>query len=427
MMLKLQTTDINKIAASKDLQKNLYKRTLIVVLLSQTLGGAGLAAGISVGALLAKDILGTDSLTGLPTALFTLGSALSAYIVGQIAQTHGRRLSLSFGFLTGGLGALGVVLAAYFHSIIFLFVSLFIYGAGTSTNLQARYAGTDLAKPYERAKAASIAMVATTFGAVVGPNLITPMGKLAEAIYIPALAGPFLLAAVAYCSAGLMFFFFLKPDPLQVARVIEETNIGQQVTPPDLSTEKQVQRIGIITGASILILSQIIMVAIMTMTPIHMEHHNRSLTAVGVVISLHIAAMYLPSLLTGALVDKIGRIKMAIASAVTIAISGIMAAYVPGESVFLLSIALMLLGLGWNFGLITGTAIIVDSTTIHNRPKIQGSIDVGVALGGATGGLLSSVIFAHYSYTALSLIGAYLSLLIVLIIMWVKIKKRVPI
>jgi len=123
---------------SSEAQKKLYKKTLITVVISQIFGGAGLAAGITVGALLAEDMLGTESFAGLPAALFTLGSALSAYLVGRLSQRFGRRLGLSLGFIAGGLGAIGVIIAATWNNIFFLFLSLFIYGAGTSTNLQAR-------------------------------------------------------------------------------------------------------------------------------------------------------------------------------------------------------------------------------------------------------------------------------------------------
>ena len=423
-MFTFQTNDLHEIADSVELQQKLYKRTLYVVLLSQTLGGAGLAAGITVGALLAKEMLGIESLSGLASALFTLGSALAAYLVGRITQNYGRRYGLALGFITGGIGALGVVIAANFDSIVLLFLSLFIYGAGTATNLQARYAGTDLAGPNQRAKSVSIAMVATTVGAVAGPNLVTPMGHVAQSLNMPALAGPFLLAAVAYSAAGLVFYLLLKPDPLMVARFIEERKVTLKTESIQQSVPPNVQRIGIIVGASVLVLSQIVMVAIMTMTPIHMQHHGSTLSAVGIVIGLHVASMYLPSLVTGSLVDKVGRIKMVIASAVTLTVAGLLAAFAPGDSTLLLTLALMLLGLGWNFGLISGTAIVIDSTTIQTRAKTQGSIDVGVAIGGSVGSLLSSVIVAFSSYAVLGFMGAYLSLLLLPLILWASIKKR---
>jgi MFS family permease len=152
---------------SPEKQKALYKRTLLIVVLSQIFGGAGLAAGITVGALLAKDMLGTDSVAGLPIALFTLGSAGAALVVGRLSQRYGRRAGLASGFLTGGVGAIGVIIAAVTNNIFLLFAALLIYGAGSATNLQARYAGTDLATSKQRATAVSIAMVSTTFGSVV--------------------------------------------------------------------------------------------------------------------------------------------------------------------------------------------------------------------------------------------------------------------
>ena len=185
-------------------QQKLYKRTLIIVSISQMFGGAGLAAGITVGALLAQQMLGTDAFAGLPTAMFTLGSALAAFIVGKLSQRYGRRIGLATGFIVGGFGAIGVVMAALTNSIILLLISLLIYGAGTATNLQARYAGTDLADKKQRATAVSITMVMTTFGAVAGPNLVGVMGSFAHSIGVPKLAGPFILSAAAFILAGLV-------------------------------------------------------------------------------------------------------------------------------------------------------------------------------------------------------------------------------
>lgn len=188
--------------------------------------------------------------------------------------------------------------------------------------------------------------------------------------------------------------------------------------------ETTINRVGIITGALVLVLSHVVMVAIMTMTPIHMQDHGTGLTAVGIVIGLHIAAMYLPSVLTGRLVDKLGRHVMVFASGITLAISGLMAAFAPGESLFWMAFALILLGIGWNFGLISGTAIIVDSTNMQIRAKTQGSVDVWVALGGTAGSLLSGVIVSYSSYAMLGFLGTYLSVLLIAIIIWERMKDK---
>jgi len=400
-----------------DLERaRVQRRTLRVVVAAQVLGGAGLAAGVTVGALLAQDMLGSDGLAGLPVALFTLGSALTAYLVGRLAQRSGRRIGLGSGFAVGGAGAALVVVAAAIDSVPLLLVSLFVYGAGSATNLQARYAGTDLATPATRGSAISVALVSTTFGAVAGPNLVDPLGNLATELGLPALSGPFLLAAVAYLAAGATLLTFLRPDPLLLARQLD-AQAAEHQDGPEPTIVPAPDR-GAYVGATIMVLTQISMVAIMTMTPVHMRHHQHDLSAVGLVIGLHIAAMYLPSLLTGMLVDRLGRTFVAIASGLVLLAAGVTAAASPGDSLALMIVALMLLGLGWNLGLISGTALVVDATVPANRPRVQGSIDVLVALAGAGGGVLSGAVVSMSSFAALSLGCGLLALALVPVLMW---------
>jgi MFS family permease len=412
---------------SEALQKTLYRRTLFIISISQIFGGAGLAAGVTVGALLAQQMLGTDAYAGLPAALLTLGSAGAALFVGRLSQSSGRRVGLAAGFIIGGLGAIGVILAAIMNSVFLLFASLLVYGSGSATNLQARYAGTDLANRNQRATAISITMVFTTFGAVAGPNLVGVMGDFALSMGVPALAGPFILGAAAYLLAGVVLFTLLRPDPLMIARKIEATNRERKDPGHEAITEQTENKRGIIVGATVMVLTQIVMVAIMTMTPVHMMHHGHSLSAVGLVIGFHIAAMYLPSLVTGVLVDKLGRTAMAMASGTTLLLAGFIAALAPGESMVLLIVALSLLGLGWNLGLISGTALIVDSTVFSTRAKTQGSVDVLVALSGAAGGALSGMVVAGSSFPTLSLAGGILSLLLIPVVIWSRQRKSSPV
>ncbi|WP_166240815.1 MFS transporter [Paenibacillus turpanensis] len=412
---------------SPQMQEQLYKRTLRIVVFSQIFGGAGLAAGLTVGALLAQEMLGTDSYAGVPVALFTLGSAGAALLVGRLSQRFGRRVGLAGGFFAGALGAVGVILAAMLGSIGLLFASLLIYGAGSATNLQARYAGTDLAKPVQRATAVSTAMVSTTLGAVAGPSMVEIMGGFAASIGIPPLAGPFILAAVAFVAAGLVLLLLLRPDPFLVAKAIAEANTEAQQSGSAGSRAGGSMRSnrGIVVGAAVMVITQIVMIGIMTMTPVHMKNHGHSLGEVGLVIGIHIGAMYLPSLVTGMLVDKIGRTLMSYASGATLLAAGILAALAPPDSMLLLTAALALLGLGWNFGLISGTAMIVDATEPANRAKAQGTVDVLVALAGASGGALSGMVAAHTSFAALSLSGGVLALLLIPVVVWAQRERSV--
>ena len=396
-------------------QEALHRRTLRVVIASQVFGGAGLAAGVTVGALLAQDLLGGASGAGIPAALLTLGSALAAFSVGRISQRRGRRVGLAGGFLIGALGAVGIVVAAATRSVALLFPALFVYGAGSATNLQARYAGTDLASPHGRATAASYAMVATTFGAVAGPNSVGRLGAFAEGVGLPTLAGPFLLAALAYGLAGVVLAVFLRPDPLLVARRLAH-RVGASAMPGDAPTVDRPR--GVALGATIMVLVQTAMVAIMTMTPVHMRSHGHDLGEVGFVIGIHIAAMFLPSLVTGQLVERIGRVPMAVASAITLLAAGLTAGLAPGDSMPWLTFALFLLGLGWNFGFISGTALIVDSTSLDSRARTQGVVDVLVAIAGAGGGAISGLIVGLTSYATLALGGGVLALLLIPMLVW---------
>lgn len=406
-----------------DAQQRVYKRTLMVVVVSQVLAGLGLSAGITVGALLAEDMLGSTSLAGVPSALFTLGSAGAALIVGRLSQRSGRRVGLSSGYLAGAVGGVGVVIAAIIESPVVLFAALFVYGSGMSTNLQARYAGTDVAPAQRRGQAVSTVLVATTFGAVAGPNLVKPMGGVADAVGIPELAGPFLLSIAAYGLAALVLTVFLRPDPLLFARGLAASAqaTGGRVA-ATLSVE--MQRRGIALGAAVMIVTQVVMVSIMTMTPIHMRDHGHGLGATGLVIGVHIAGMYLPSPITGLLVDRIGRIPLVIAAGFTLPMAGIIAAFAPTESVATLALALGLLGVGWNFGLVAGTAMITDAAPLETRAATQGTVDVGVALSGAGGGIMSGVMVATTSYTALSLVGGGLALALIPVVVVATVSRQ---
>ncbi|MFE7331985.1 MFS transporter [Streptomyces sp. NPDC057565] len=383
------------------------RRILHVLVASQIFSGAGLAAGVTVGALLAQDMLGSTSLAGLPSALFTAGSALAAVAVGRVSQARGRRPGLAAGYLTGAIGSAGVIVAAVLDNPVLLFLALFVYGAGTATNLQARYAGADLAAPGHRARAVSTVLVATTLGGVAGPNLAAPTGTLAEHLGIPNLAGPFILSGLAYALAALVLALWLRPDPLLLARSLAQAKQDGTATAPASSDEGSG---GVVLGALVMILTQLVMVAIMTMTPVHMHDHGHGTAASGLVIAIHIGAMYLPSPLTGWLVDRYGRMKIAAASGITLLAAGILAALAPGDSVGLLALALALLGLGWNLGLVSGTAIITDTVPLATRAKTQGLVDVSIAIAGATGGMASGIMVAATSYPALALTGGILSL-----------------
>ncbi|MGY5127638.1 MFS transporter [Streptomyces nigrescens] len=412
--------DRNDVTAGREVPEQ--RRILAVLVFSQILSGAGLAAGITVGALLAEEMLGSTGLAGVPSALFTAGAALGALGIGQICRRHGRRPGLALGYAVGALGSLGVVVAATVGSTVLLFLALLVYGAGTSTGLMARYAGADLASPERRGRAVSMVLFATTLGAVVGPNLVTLTGEVAHSWGIPRLAGPFLLAVAAFGAAAAFLAALLRPDPLRLAeklaaaqeKVAAENPADDAADRPDAGLNRR----EVVIGTTVMVLTQLVMIAIMTMTPVHMQAHGHGTQAAGLVIALHVGAMFLPSPLTGLLVDRLGRRRIAGASGLTLAVAGLLAAVAPPHSVPALATALVLLGIGWNFGLISGTAIVTDALPPARRASAQGLVDVGIALAGAAAGMSSGLVVVAGGYPTLALGGGILALAVVPVVAW---------
>ncbi|GAA2653673.1 MFS transporter [Streptomyces lunalinharesii] len=397
------------------------RRPLAVLVFSQVLSGAGLAAGITVGALLAEDMLGSTGLAGVPSALFTAGAAVGAAGIGRLSQRRGRRAGLVLGYGAGVLGSLGVVAAAALGSVLLLFPSLLVYGAGTATNLMARYAGAELAPPERRGRAVSTVLFATTLGAVAGPNLVTATGDLALAWGVPRLAGPFLLAAAAFGAAAVVLAALLRPEPppQPAAPAPAAPAVGPDAPPdgravaPSPPGPKGGPRRGLLAGTAVMLLTQLVMIALMTMTPVHLRAHGHDAQAAGLVIALHVGAMFLPSPLTGRWVDRVGPERVAAASGVTLLAAGLLAMLTPPHSVAGLAGALVLLGLGWNFGLVSGTAWVTEALPPARRAASQGLVDVGIALAGAAGGMASGPVLAAGGFPVLALVCGVLAAVVV--------------
>ncbi|WP_432068276.1 MFS transporter [Streptomyces sp. C10-9-1] len=393
------------------------RRTLTVLGISQALGGAGMAAGITVGALLAQDLLGSTSLAGLPAALYTIGAAFGAAVLGRVSQRFGRRPGLALGNGIAALGSAGVVAGAAVRWPVLLLAALVVYGAGTVTGLLARYAGADLAPPDRRGRAAGTVLFAMTLGAVVGPNLSGPTGELAGTWGLPPLTGPFLLAAVAYAAAALVLVVWLRPDPLPPA---PQSPAPQSPAPPGEagSAPPGAHRAGrpapgVVTGATVMITAQLVMIAVMTMTPVHMAGHGHTTQAVGLVIALHVGAMFLPSPLSGLLTDRFGGRRVATAAGALLLSAGLLAGLAPPASTPLLACALVLLGVGWNLALLGGTAVLTDAAPAGNRAAVQGLADTGMSVAGATGGMVSGLVMGGSGYPVLTAAAGALALAVI--------------
>jgi MFS family permease len=391
------------------------RRTLRVLVGAQVLGGAGIGVGASVSPLLAEEILGGDStFAGLAFASLTFGAALAAVPLSRIMARRGRRPGLVRGYVAATVGAALAVAAAEIESFPLLLAGMLLLGAGTSANLLARYAGADLAEPDRRARAIATVVWATTIGAVAGPNALGPAGRLAEALALPRLAGPYVIGLGCFGAAAVVVGTSLRPDPLVVAG-------GLEPAPDDGATMPSVRaRLATIvadrrasTGLATMVVAHAVMVGVMTMTPLHLRDHGDSLEVVGIVISLHVAGMYALAPLVGAVADRVGHLRVATTAGATLAAAGALAA-AAGHTHVLIALALVLLGLGWSMATISGATLLTTSVPADQRAQTQGVADLAMGLAGGAGGTVSGIVVGTVGYAALSAAAAALAVLLVL-------------
>jgi len=384
-----------------------------VLAAAQVISGCAFFLGIAVAALLARDVSGQEALSGVPIGLGVISAALAAAPLSSWMARVGRRPGLVAGYVVAGMGSAVVVGSAAIESFPLLCVGMAAFGVGNAANLLARYAATDLAPPDRRARAISVALLATAAGAIVGPNLASQTEPLADWLGVFDSAGPFAVSVVLYALAAILLSILLRPDPLLTARRLD--GVAPAVTSGALDALRTLPswpRLAI-TGVSAMAIGNIAMVAVMTMTPVHMEDAGQSLSAVGLVISLHVAGMYLPSPLSGALADRYGRLPVLVAGGVALIAAGVCSAFAPGDHTPLVAVALVLLGVGWNLGLIGGSALITDAVAAEQRPQTQGAADLVMGMTGAIGSLAAGPLFHAGAFALLGAGAAALGLLLV--------------
>ncbi|MBT5576115.1 MAG: MFS transporter [Microbacteriaceae bacterium] len=379
----------------------LQKRVRTVLITGQVMAGLGMGATLSMGAILAGRLSGSEAWSGMAATMSTLGAAIAAVPLAKLAGRSGRRVSLFTGALLAASGALVTIISTMVEFFPLLLVGLALIGVGTAVNLQSRFAATDIANDTTRSRDLSLVVWATTVGAVSGPNLITPGEAVGSFLGLPELSGPFLFTLVAQLLAATVYVVGLRPDPLLLAREIarDPSSAGAKSLGPQ--TDNIVMaRTAIISIA----LSHATMVAVMAMTPVHLVHHGASLAIVGFTISLHIAGMYALAPVFGMLSDRLGRIPTILVGQLILLVSLMFTGF-GSENETAVVVGLILLGLGWSAATVAGSTLLSESTTIEKRAARQGVSDLVMSGSGALGGALSGVVLALVGYNGLSFVA----------------------
>ena len=408
----------------------LQRRTLVVLVIAQILGTIGLGVAPSIGILLAGEVTDNEAWAGLARTSSTLGAALLGIPLGNLAARRGRRAALTTGWWVAAAGAALLVAAAQWQLVPALFLGLLMTGAGTAASLQARFAATDLASPSTRARSLSLAVWMGAIGNVLGPNLGVPGEVLGAATGLSVYAAAFLIAAIGSLLAGTVIFVLLRPDPLH--RLMHPGAAAQDPPAPapgddaPVSPEpggvdaaarpRRLRRLRMMveelaanprarTALIALLTSQVVMVSLMTMTPVHIEHQGGSLTVVGITISLHVAGMYGLAPVVGLLVDRAGH-------RVTVGVGILLFALSLGAAIFAASsmtgviISLVLLGLGWSFMNVAASALFSAAIPDRSRASAQGGADALSNLLGATASFIAGPIMVLTSFSALGVLAA---------------------
>jgi MFS family permease len=384
------------------------RRILIVLAATQVLGGVGTAGAIAVSALVASRLSGSEAVGGLAQTGTALGGAGASFVVARVAARAGRRPALSLGYGVAALGGAGAAVAVSVGSAAALLGALVLVGSATAAGLAARFAATDLAAPDRRARALAMVVWATTVGAVAGPNLAGPVQAVAGDLALEPTAGPFLLCAAVFALAALGAWTGLRPDPLLLARRGEERDAAGPPRGAEVRAALRASPAALL-GLGGIVVGHLLMVGLMSMTPVHMDHGGATLAVVGLVISLHVAGMYALSPLFGWLADRAGRPRVLALAAALLLTAGVLCALAGPADTGLLTAGLVLLGLGWSGGLVAGSALLTDSVPVRVRAGAQGLADVAINVSGAVGSIAAGLVFAGASYAVLGVVAAVLA------------------
>jgi MFS family permease len=369
---------------------------------SVVLGGLAQSLSGSAGGLLAEEVAGSVRVAGLPQTLLVLGGAGAALAMSGVARRRGRAVALALGAVVAAAGCGIVVAGRLLDSLAGILLGTLVTGAGGSAVMLARYAAVDLQPGRPRARAIATVLTATTIGAVAGPNLLGPSASVADRLDAPVLLGAYVVAGVVFLvAAGVV---------LRVRPSLPPTELATEPTaglPSPARRSLAVDPDGM-TGGIVLAAANLVMVAVMTMAPLHLHHGGTGLTVIGVVVSLHIAGMFAPSPASGWLTERIGGRRTAVVAFGVLTTASVGAA-TAGTGTVPLGGALLLLGVGWNLALVAGSDLLIRDVPLQRRPGRESWGEVGMASAAAVGGLASGLVVAAFDYATLGLLGAVTS------------------
>lgn len=396
------------------------------IFVSQSIQSAAQVTMMTILSISAFKISGQESLSGLPHSVLNFAPALTAYLMRLVMNSLGWRFGLALGYFIGASGAVAGLTAVLTNNFLLLIFAAFLLGSARASGDLSRYAVGQMFEASRRARMIGRVVFASAIGGILGPLLSPWAAGFAPNLNIPSDAGIWGLSSILYFSASLFTLLFLFPDPNKFSHQTEEMNIKEKESKNssvlNLFKLPKVQLAIISMG-----ISQLVMVVLMVMTPLHIHKLHYGNDVVAYVISAHVLGMFGLAAVTGYLIDRFGTIPMLFTGALVLASSVILAPLT--HSGFVLALALFLLGLGWNFSYVAGSSLLSSSLPHAQKSKLQGISDSLIAGIAGLSSLGSGPVFAMSGYYGLSIAGLLVTILLMILIYFfsLQIKKQVNI
>lgn len=404
-----------------DLSK-LARKITWILFANQSLASAGFIASATINSIIGAKLGGSASFAGVPSAVYLLGSAFAASAWGYIMDQIGRRNGMVSGLLIGVIGNALVLFAIGSSSFVLFLAGMVLMGIANAAVTLGRFAAAEVNPPEKRGAAISNVVLGGTFGAVVGPLLVGPMGNFVRTLGMDELAGAYFATLFLFAISSIVVFAGLRPDPRDLGKQVAVQYPDPTITSltgkarPIFEIFRQPAAL---TAVSAMALGQVVMVAIMVITSLHMRNHQHNLRDISAVIASHTFGMFAFSVLSGRLSDKWGRGPVILVGTSTLLLACITAPLSP--NVFPLAISLFLLGFGWNFCFVGGSALLSDQLSPLERSRTQGTNDLLVGLASAIGSLGSGIVFAASNYTVIAVVAGVLALIPLLMsLIWIR-------
>lgn len=382
------------------------KKNVLILAACQALLFTGNVILIALNGLVGFSFAGDKSLATLPITTFVVGAAIATIPASMWMRRVGRRAGFMSGAAIGVVGACVATYAVYIASFWTLCTGTLLMGLYSAFGQYYRFAAADVASPSFKSKAISLVMAGGIAGGILGPESAKLTRDLASPEFIASYG-----SLIGVCLLAFILLSFIDIPPLSQDQKKEKGRPLPQIM-------RQPIFIVAVLAATI---GYGVMNLIMTATPLAMSHHNHPFNDAAFVIEWHVIGMFAPSFFTGSLINKFGVYRvMLFGAALMVACVAIALA---GLGLMNFWVALILLGVGWNFLFVGGTTLLTEAYAPVERAKTQAANDFIVFSTVAASSLLSGTLLYHYSWQTVNYAALPFITLVAVAITWLMLRR----